>query len=143
MEEKIRLPEINHIILSGRLTRDADNRMTQKGQAVCGFDVAVNRRYLDNASGEWKDEVAFVPVSVFGPAAERAKDRLKKGAPVVVEGRINMNEFTDKSGQNRKVLRVLSNRLQILQTLGAADSTPAEETATAPQEDIADDDVPF
>lgn len=142
MEEKIRLPEINHIIISGRLTRDADNRMTQKGQAVCGFDVAVNRRYLDNASGEWKDEVAFVPVSVFGPAADRAKDKLKKGAPVVVEGRINMNEFTDKSGQNRKVLRVLGNRIQILQTLIAADNTAAEDTAETPQEEISDD-VPF
>ena len=139
---EIRLPEINHIIISGRLTRDADNRMTQKGQAVCGFDVAVNRRYLDNASGEWKDEVAFVPVSVFGPAAERAKDKLKKGAPVVVEGRINMNEFTDKSGQNRKVLRVLGNRIQILQTLIAADNTAAEDTAETPQEEISDD-VPF
>lgn len=139
---EIRLPEINHIIISGRLTRDADNRMTQKGQAVCGFDVAVNRRYLDNASGEWKDEVAFVPVSVFGPAAERAKDKLKKGAPVVVEGRINMNEFTDKSGQNRKVLRVLGNRIQILQTLIAADNTTAEDTQETPQEEISDD-VPF
>ena len=139
---EIRLPEINHIIISGRLTRDADNRMTQKGQAVCGFDVAVNRRYRDNASGEWKDEVAFVPVSVFGPAAERAKDKLKKGAPVIVEGRINMNEFTDKSGQNRKVLRVLSNRIQILQTLNAADNTPVEDTVGTPQEEISDD-VPF
>ena len=61
---------------------------------------------------------------------------------MVVEGRINMNEFTDKSGQNRKVLRVLGNRIQILQTLIAADNTAAEDTAETPQEEISDD-VPF
>lgn len=139
---QIRLPELNLIYISGRLTRDPDNRMTQKGQAICSFDVAVNRRYLDNASGEWKDEVAYVPVTVFGPAAERVKDRLKKGTPVVVEGRITMNEFTDKSGQARKVLRVSSRRLQILQSGDAAASGGREDTSAEAAE-VAEDDVPF
>jgi single-strand DNA-binding protein len=115
--------------------------MTQKGQAICSFDVAVNRRYLDNASGEWKDEVAYVPVTVFGPAADRVKDRLKKGTPVVVEGRITMNEFTDKSGQARKVLRVSSRRLQILQSGDAA--MGGREDSSAEVADVAEDDVPF
>ena len=118
--------------------------MTQKGQAVCGFDVAVNRRYLDSVSGEWKDDVAFVPVSLFGQQADRLKDRLKKGAPVVVDGRINMNEFTDKSGQSRKVLRVIANRVQVLQrddNAAGGDSFPARENA--PADAVAEDDVPF
>ncbi|MDR0646110.1 MAG: single-stranded DNA-binding protein [Elusimicrobiota bacterium] len=140
----IRLAEVNFIIISGRLTRDADIRMTQKGQSVCGFDVAVNRRYLDNASGEWKDDVAYVPVSVFGQYADRIKDRLKKGAPVMVEGRINMNEFVDKAGQNRKVLRVIANRVQILQTAQSAENLSAvESTQPAGEEAAAEDDVPF
>jgi single-strand DNA-binding protein len=118
--------------------------MTQKGQSVCGFDVAVNRRYLDNASGEWKDDVAYVPVSVFGQYADRIKDRLKKGAPVMVEGRINMNEFVDKAGQNRKVLRVIANRVQILQTAQSAENLSAvESTQPAGEEAAAEDDVPF
>ena len=128
-------------MISGRLTRDADIRMTQKGQTVCGFDVAVNRRYMDNASGEWKDDVAFVPVSVFSPQADRIKDRLKKGVPVLVDGRINMNEFTDKAGQSRKILRVIANRVQILQSadgIGSGEGS-AKEAADAPVED----DVPF
>jgi len=132
---------MNFILISGRLTRDPDNRMTQKGQTVCSFDVAVNRRYLDNASGEWKDEVAYVPVTVFGAAADRCKDRLKKGAPVLVEGRITMNEFTDKSGQNRKVLRVSSRRLQILQSADAAVGEKSETSAESAE--VTEDDVPF
>jgi single-strand DNA-binding protein len=117
--------------------------MTQKGQSVCGFDVAVNRRYLDSASGEWKDDVAFVPVSVFGQQADRVKDRLKKGVPVMVEGRINMNEFTDKSGQARKVLRVIANRVQILQSAQSAEGVGAVETQPAGADAVAEDDVPF
>lgn len=138
---QVRLPEVNMILISGRLTRDPDNRMTQKGQAICSFDVAVNRRYLDNASGEWKDEVAYVPVTVFGAAAERAKDKLKKGTPVLVEGRITMNEFVDKSGQARKVLRVSSRRVQILQS-GEGMGTGREDSASEAA-DVVEDDVPF
>ena len=138
----IRLPEVNFVMLSGRLTRDSDNRMTQKGQAVCGFDIAVNRRYMDNASGEWKDDVAYVNISVFGQQADRVKDRLRKGVPVLVEGRLTMNEFTDKSGVARKVLRVTANRVQILQTAdsigSAGEGAPAAESG-----EVMEDDVPF
>lgn len=142
MTGQLRLPELNLILISGRLTRDPDNRMTQKGQAVCSFDVAVNRRYLDNASGEWKDEVAYVPVTLFGNDAERYKERLKKGTPVVVEGRITMNEFTDKSGQARKVLRVSGRRVQVLQW-GEGAAAAEGGMAAEPAADVAEDDVPF
>ena len=56
----IRIPELNEVLLTGRLTRDADNRMTQRGQSYSNFSIAVGRRYLDNASGEWKEETAFI-----------------------------------------------------------------------------------
>ena len=143
MTAQFRLPEMNLVFLTGRLTRDPDNRMTQRGQAICGFDIAVNRRYMDNASGEWKDEVSYVPVTVFGDAAERAKDRLKKGVPVLVEGRLTMSEFVDKSGQTRKVLRVTGRRVQVLQS---ADAMAREDSNTADAPDtpeVAEDDVPF
>lgn len=143
MTAQFRLPEMNLVFLTGRLTRDPDNRMTQRGQAICGFDIAVNRRYMDNASGEWKDEVSYVPVTVFGDAAERAKDRLKKGVPVLVEGRLTMSEFVDKSGQTRKVLRVTGRRVQVLQS---ADAMAREDSDTADAPDtpeVAEDDVPF
>ena len=141
MANGMRLPELNLVLLSGRLTRDPDNRMTQKGQAVCSFDIAVNRRYLDNASGEWKDDVAYVPVSLFGLAAQRSQDKLKKGVPVVVEGRLVLNEYTDKAGQTRKVLRVSARRVQILQS-GDGLMTEGDTSAEIPS-DATEDDVPF
>ena len=137
----MRLPELNLVLLSGRLTRDPDNRMTQKGQAVCSFDIAVNRRYLDNASGEWKDDVAYVPVTLFGSAAQRSQDKLKKGVPVVVEGRLVLNEYTDKAGQTRRVLRVSARRVQILQS-GDGLTTEDDTSAEIPS-DATEDDVPF
>ena len=143
MTAQFRLPEMNLVFLTGRLTRDPDNRMTQRGQAICGFDIAVNRRYMDNASGEWKDEVSYVPVTVFGDAAERAKERLKKGVPVLVEGRLTMSEFVDKSGQTRKVLRVTGRRVQVLQSAEAMAREDSDTADTPDTSEVAEDDVPF
>lgn len=138
----IRIPELNEVLFTGRLTRDPDSRMTQRGQSMCFFSIAVSRRYLDNASGEWKEETAFVDVTVFGPAAERAKDKLRKGTPVLVEGRLVMNEFTDKNGLNRKVLRVNARRVQVFQADAAAQSDSVAGDVQEPSE-VAEDDVPF
>lgn len=150
MAGQIRLPEQNLVLITGRLTRDANTAFTQKGQAVCRFDVAVNRRYMD-ASNNWQDEVTFVPVVLWGPSAERSKDRLKKGVPVHVEGRLNLSEYTDKSGQQRKNLQVICRRIQILQsafesneggaTYGASASSGS--TDNIDNEPAIDDDVPF
>ncbi len=146
MTTTLRLPEQNQVLLVGRLTRDPELRFTQKGTAVCGFDIAVNRRFKDAASGEWKDDTTFVPVTVWGQTAERCKERLKKGSPVHVEGRLSMDEYTDKQGNKRKNLRVISNRLQILayaQAGGAGGEQEASpEQSPAPQPEGYDD-VPF
>lgn len=134
------------VVLSGRLTRDAFNAVTQKGQAYSKFDIAVNRRYMD-AAGTWQDEVAYVPVSLWGPAAERSKDRLKKGVPVMVEGRLVLNEFSTKDGQQRKELVVNTRRVQILQSqFDGAQSAPSDNGSQINNNDsepAVDDDVPF
>ncbi|MBI4055811.1 MAG: single-stranded DNA-binding protein [Elusimicrobia bacterium] len=126
----IRIPEQNQVFLAGRLTRDPELRFTQKGQAVCHFDLAANRRYRDG-SGEWKDDVTFVPVVVWREIAQRCKERLKKGSPVCVEGRLRGREYEDKSGNKRKVLEVDARRVQFLQTRDAAQAgaDPVEEGA--------------
>ncbi|OGR45315.1 MAG: hypothetical protein A2X35_03460 [Elusimicrobia bacterium GWA2_61_42] len=116
----IRIPEVNQVLIAGRLTRDPELRFTQKGQGMSFFSVAVNRRYKDAATGEWKDDTTFVSVTVWGPAAERCKEKLKKGSPVFVEGRLTASEFTDKSGQKRKELKVTARRVQLMAYDGAA-----------------------
>ena len=95
----IKVPELNSVLVSGRLTRDPEQRFTQKGQGVTSFDLASNRRYKDAATGEWKDNTVFVPVSVWGPMADRCKEKLRKGSPVLVEGALISSEYTDKAGQ--------------------------------------------
>ena len=117
---EIRIPELNQILIAGRLTRDPELRFTQKGQGVCTFSVASNRRYKDPATGEWKDDTTFVSVAVWGPAAERCKEKLKKGSPVMVEGRLASSEYTDKSGQKRKDLKINARRVQSLASGAAA-----------------------
>lgn len=117
---EIRVPELNQVMISGRLTRDPDLRFTQKGQGMSSFALAVNRRTKDAATGEWKDDTTFVPVTVWGPAAERCKEKLKKGSPVVIEGRLTASEYTDKAGQKRKEMKVTARRVQLLTRDAAA-----------------------
>ena len=149
MPAQIKLPEQNLVLLVGRLTRDPNVAFTQKGQAVCRCDIAVNRRYLDKTTNEWKDDTVYVPIVIWGMAAERCKDRLKKGTPVSVEGRLTLSEYTDKNtGQTRKSLQVTAGRVQILE-FGAAGGASYDEGVSpavkddVPTTDVAEDDVPF
>ena len=147
MTAQIKLPEQNIVLLVGRLTRDPNVSFTQKGQAVCRCDIAVNRRYLDATTNEWKDDTVFVPVVVWGAAAERCKDRVKKGTPIQVEGRLTCSEYTDKNtGQTRRSMQVTARRIQILESGAAAsynqDVSPAAKD-DVPTTDVMEDDVPF
>lgn len=148
MPAQIKLPEQNMVLLVGRLTRDPNVTFTQKGQAVCRCDIAVNRRYLDATTNEWKDDTVFVPVVVWGAAAERCKDRVKKGTPISVEGRLTSSEYTDKTtGQTRRSMQVTARRIQILESgaAGGAYSDGAQAAAKddVPTTDVMEDDVPF
>lgn len=141
--KEIRLLEQNIVLLSGYLARDPDVRFTQKGSAMCAFTVGVTRRYQDTATGEWKDDVSWVPVVVWGPAAERLKDKLKKGSPVHVEGRLQSEQYEDKTGQKRSALKVVARRVQFLakSAPGAAPSGGAEEPGEKTAMDL--EEVPF
>jgi len=109
----LRLLQLNDVRLVGRLTRDPEVRYTPRGQAVCRLDIAVNRRFKD-ASGEWREEATFVPVTVWREAAERCRERLKKGSAVYVEGRLKSSSWETKEGQKRSGLDVEAYRLQFL-----------------------------
>ena len=122
MTSGVRLPELNLVVLSGRLTRDPETFFTQGGVAKCSFSLAVNRRVKDSKTGEWKDDVFFMPVVVWREQAERCKDKLRKGSPVTVEGRLRGREYEDKSGQKRSVLEVEASRVQFLALAGGEKS---------------------
>jgi single-strand DNA-binding protein len=110
---QLRLLQLNDVRLVGRLTRDPEVRYTPKGQAVARLDMAVNRRFKDG-TGEWRDDTTFVPVTVWREAAERCRERLKKGSPIYVEGRLRSTNWDTKDGQKRSGIEVEAYRLQFL-----------------------------
>ncbi len=126
MAAGVRLPEQNQVMLTGRLTRDPELMSTQSGVAKCWFSVAVNRRFQDKASGEWKDDTSYVPVVVWREAAQRCKEKLRKGSPVHIDGRLRSRKFEDKaSGSQRTVLEVEARRVQFLAAADSGAEAPA------------------
>jgi single-strand DNA-binding protein len=119
----LRLLQLNDVRLVGRLTRDPEVRYTPKGQAVARLDLAVNRRFKDG-TGEWRDDTTFVPVTVWREAAERCRERLKKGSPLYVEGRLRSTHWETKDGQKRSGMEVEAYRLQFLAKM-TGDEAPA------------------
>ncbi len=121
------MASFNKVILLGNLTRDPEVRYTPKGSAVCDLGLAVNRQYsLDN--GEKREEVTYVDVVLWARLAEIAGEYLKKGRPVFIEGRLQLDSWDDKqSGQKRTKLRVVGETMQLLGSRpGAGGGTGAE-----------------
>ena len=152
------MASFNKVILLGNLTRDPEVRYTPKGSAVCDLGIAINRQYtLD--SGEKREEVTFVDVVLWARLAEIAGEYLKKGRPIFIEGRLQLDTWDDKqSGQKRSKLRVIGETMQLLggRPPGAAGgggeggegkesrpskTTPPPKAAAGAEPD--DDEIPF
>lgn len=139
---EIRLPEQNTVLLTGRLTRDAELKYTGSGVAMCRFSIAVNRRFKDPKSGEWKDDTSYVDISVWREAAERCGKVLKKGSPVHIEGRLRSYQVESKEdGAKRTKLEVEARRVQILEKASSGSSGGDAEPAASAGPDI--EEVPF
>ena len=122
------MASFNKVILLGNLTRDPEVRYTPKGSAVCDLGIAINRQYtLD--SGEKREEVTYVDVVLWSRLAEIAGEYLKKGRPVFIEGRLQLDTWDDKqTGQKRSKMRVIGETMQLLggRPPGAGGGAPAE-----------------
>lgn len=92
----------NKVILAGNLTRDPELRYTPSGTAIAKFGLALNRKWKDSQSGEMREEVTFVDVDAFGKQAELIGQYVKKGQPLLVEGRLKMDSWEDKQTQQKK-----------------------------------------
>lgn len=98
----------NKVILMGNLTRDPELRYTPGNMAICKAGLAVNRRYKDGQSGEWKEEPTFVDLTIFGKRGEAFQRFHKKGQTAFVEGHLRLDSWDDKtSGQKRSKLYVV------------------------------------
>ena len=135
----------NKIILVGNLGRDPELRYTPQGTPVCSFSMATNERRKDK-SGEMQDQTTWFRVTLWGRQAETASQYLTKGRPVYIEGRLRVEEWTDRDGKPRQTLEVHATDMQFIG--GARSEEPLAEKAAAgvgpaEQPDLSDEDIPF
>ena len=153
------MASFNKVILMGNLTRDPELRYTSNGKAIAKIGLAVNRAWTSE-SGEKKEEVTFVDVDTFGRTAENVGQYMRKGSPILIEGRLRLDQWDDKqTGQKRSKLGVVAETVQFLGSprggegggsapapgrSRAAESPPATSpSAEADAPPPAEDDVPF
>ena len=106
----------NKIILAGNITRDIELRYTQSGTAIAKTAIATSRKFTTN--GEKKEEVCFVDVTFFDRSGEVANQYLRKGSKILVEGRLNFEQWEDQNGQKRSKHSVIAETMQMLDSKG-------------------------
>ena len=149
------MASFNKVILCGYLTRDVELRYTPKGTPVAKFGLAINRTWTGE-DGQKREEVTFVDVDCFGKTAEVVSQYFRKGKPMLVEGRLKLDQWDDKqTGQKRSKLGVVLESFSFLDSLkegegkpreaspaaGRRQSAPADTGTDEPPRD--DSDVPF
>ena len=149
----------NKVILVGNLTRDVELKYTPSGTAIAKFGLATNRTYKDTMTGENKQEVMFIDITVFGRSAEVANQYLAKGRKVLVEGRLVLDQWVDSTGQKRSKHSIVAEKVQFMDSKSQssdfsnasyeAPSTPKPQMQTQnttnniPSIDIDEEDIPF
>ena len=108
------MPNLNKVQLMGNITRDPEVRYTPKGTAVTDIGLAINRNYSTD-DGERREETTFVDITFWGRQAEVIGEYMKKGRPLYVEGRLQLDQWEDKNtGQQRSRLKVIGDNFQFL-----------------------------
>jgi len=139
------MANLNKVFLIGNLTRDPELRYTPGGTAVANLGLAVNRRFKDS-SGELKEEVCFLTVTVWDKQASACCQYLTKGRPVFVEGVLQSRFWETSDGQKRSAIDVRAERVQFLGSSNGASSSSKTETpqtvaAGSPDEVIKPEDI--
>lgn len=139
----------NKITVVGNLGRDPELRYTPQGNAVCNFSVATNERRKDK-SGEFQDHTTWFRVTLWGKQAETASKYLTKGSPIYIEGRLRVEEWTDRDGKNRHTLEVQATDMQFLGSgrgdegnMSRQDDFPDDMGGGGGSAPAGDDDIPF
>ena len=136
----------------GNLTRDPETRVTPNGTAICKIGLAVNRKWKD-ASGEMREDVLFIDCDAFAHTANAIQKYTHKGDPILVEGRLKLDQWDDKTtGEKRNRHGVVIESVQFLgeRSEGEAPAAPSKPATTPPSKPAMppasksiDDDVPF
>jgi single-strand DNA-binding protein len=152
------MASFNKVILAGNLTRDPELRYTPQGRPVARIGLAVNRSWTTE-TGEKREEVSFIDVDAWGKQAETLSKFMRKGRPLLVEGRLKMDTWEDKNThQKQSKLRVVLESFSFIDSRPEGSGAPRAAQAGAPATSAApvaaeaavpdgpppeDDDVPF
>jgi len=136
----------NKVILVGNLTRDPELKSVGETY-VCDIGLACNEKFKKK-SGEEVDQTVFVDIVVWGRQAETANEYLTKGSSVLIEGKLQLDQWDTPEGEKRSKMRVRADRVQFLSTKNQeTGSRPASVTDKPPTPDTPadfdDDDIPF
>jgi single-strand DNA-binding protein len=127
------MANFNKVILAGNLTRDPELRYTPKGTAIARIGLAINRRFAGE-DGQMREETTFVDVDAFGKQAETIGQYLRKGRPILIEGRLRLDQWDDKqTGQKRSKLGVVMESFQFIDSKAGGDGASAPAAAPAPR----------
>ncbi len=142
---EIRLPSMNRVMITGRLTADPNLNFTPDGVPVLKFRIASTRVYKDK-SGSWKEIVAFIPVCIWRDQAERLAEVLHKGSPVFVEGSLQSSSW-EIEGQKKSMIEINAFRIQNLERISMEEKETmekeAEEKIPETENKPPEDDLPF
>jgi len=141
----LRLPNINKIMLCGRITQDIELRYTPKGTPVVRFTLAFDRSFKDD-TGTWQKVANFIEVVAWSKWAESLSNQAHKGSPLIVEGRLETRTYVDSNNVNRKVVEIIAEYIKKPRaegdTPGSNDEVPLP-NEEIPQAQVTNDDVPF
>ena len=116
----LRLPQLNAVHISGRLTRDPELRYTQAGVPVLNGRLASNT-FFRSADGEWQQDTTYVSFVAWQGLAERCYERLSRGSAVLVTGRLVSSEWESEKGEKRSSVEIRADRVQFLERTEAGD----------------------
>ncbi len=140
---EIKIPNMNLVIISGRLVQDPEIRFTNQGKAISRFRMASTRPYRDASTGDWKEDTLFINVVTFGALAERCNQKLSKGSPVFIEGRLQSRTFETQNGEKRSIVEIVGLRVQFLEKEKTEEVSVSPEEELPPEEIPPEDDLPF
>ena len=132
------MTSFNKVILLGNLTRDPETRYTPNSTAVASFCLAVNRKYKQD--DDWKTEVSYIDIVVYGKQAENCGQYLHKGDPALVEGRLQQRRWDDRdTGKPRSKVEVAAQSVTFMPKGGRGSTR----TDGEPGPQVDEGDIPF
>ena len=144
----LKVPRLNKVFISGRITQDIDLKYSPKGTPVVRFTIASDRSYKDD-SGVFQQSTSFLEVVAWSKLAESLSSQAQKGSALLVEGRLDARTYTDSNNVNRKIVEIVADHVHFLEWKPKAGSeNDSSQNPPLPEEElphpqVTNDDVPF